>query len=514
MYDNLYSEFSNTELQRMYSLRCNIAQIRLPALRDGTYISANTFDWLGIFEPYMTKHNKHIYLHKIQKYYKTEDLENYYPFNQGRGLNEPFNITPNDDYGIIFVDTSTNAKIYEYADKIAKDPNVAWQHLVHIDRLLLQHQKHKIRVLKSENLILVLSSDINDKLVAETLAIIPNLFDIAELKADTNIMNCCKAVIENKSIKPYLEELFKKLADAQNEKFKTVLMNSFTASKRSRLQALTNNIQSKRNDIKNYEDHICQYQEQIQNWLNEKLGIESTLNNNPEAFNNLINCLNTSPIVKSSTTKRYNIGYGTNDLLLFELEAPITLYETEPLERQYKNLECQISSTKKKYLKVLSEIFLKEEYQLYCTTWIGIDLTAPAFEAKYEYIGIDFSEYKKMPQPHLSFYNCWGDQSYNIKKALKENDILTALQLMFISIRNINFTDTAVLTRWLDKLAYNTTLTSSKCIKDSQDNWYSFDELYAKINKKAEEAMMNAAILTGPQGVAQPELIDELEGEE
>ena len=110
-----------------------------------------------------------------------------------------------------------------------------------------------------------------------------------------------------------------------------------------------------------------------------------------------------------------------------------------------------------------------------------------------------------MMQPHLSYFNCWGDQKSNIRKALREGNITDAIQLMLISIQNINFTDTTVLNRWIEKLQQSTYLIHDcKCIKDQEDNWYTFKDIMDIISERNKPK----------SEVNQPEIVDELEGEE
>lgn len=510
----MYSNFTASEKNYIHTKRRNIVTTSLSS-RTEPINTFNELDWMTIFEPYLSSQNKYIILNSMSAYYKEQDLTDYYPNNPEGRINGPFNQAPdNSRYKVLFVDTSTNAKIYTYADLLIADERVAWVHLPYADRLLVQHQKHKIKVLKNENTILILTSLFNNRMLKEVTAILPKLFDIEELLQDEKVMNCCKAILDNKDIRPYFEEMFASVNDQEKEEFERLLKESLTITKQKRLRSLQDSVNRTQSEIQYAETSLEALYDKWHQLLSEKLGLESIMKEDPESFKNLSEFISKNPYIKKAYKMYNNIGSGSKDNLIFEFEAPITLYETEPLVRQYNNLKYQISNSKLRWLDVFMEIFSKEKYQLYCTTTVAIDASYPTFTAKSDYIGIDYTDFARMPQPHLTFYNCWGDQSYNIKTSLKEGGLLDALQLMLISIQNVNFTDTAVLHGWLNKIDDYTSLSSLKCIKDTEENWYSFRELYNKMNKEAEEAMINATVLTGEPGVAQPELVDELEGVE
>lgn len=498
MYSNLYEGLNSTEQQIIHNKRREILDTSLSSKTETieTYYSLN---WAAIYNDYLANHGKHIKMYSTNAYYTQSDIDDYYPNNMEASLNFPFDIQhSNNYYQIIFVQTSTGVKIYDYAKQLA-DLETSWEKVPYADRLLVQHQKHRIRVLKLTTRVIILTNELNNRLVQETLAMFPSLFNIEELQQDDNIKECCRAVINKQPIRPYFENIFNNIEKEKKQKFEKSIKDLLTAGKRTRLIELENNITRINNSIKDYIDSLDNYYERLQSQLNEKLGLESTLIENPESLQILLNFLYTNEYIKSAQFIDANIGSGYKELLLLELEAPITLYETEPLERIFNNLKHEFSSTGEMILESFKEIFLEEKYQLYCTTYVAMDIPQAKFNADSRYNTKQFSDYTRMTQPHLTFFNCWGDSEHNIRKALREDDILGAIQLMLIAIRNINFTDTTVLRGWINRIINSNALLNVRCIKDQEGNWYSLKELN---QKRIEEAPV----------VGTPEIIDELEG--
>lgn len=500
MYDELFTSISPEERRHLKTNRQSILTAVLSSKME--YIDHDTLDWMAIYAPYFNRRNRYIKLSSSSYYYKTEDIEDYYPKNPDAEIHAPFNLSPREDYiHISFVQTSTNAKIYEYAELLIEDG--IFERLNFANTLLVQHQKHKIQVLAKHNLILVLTNEFNNRLLNETAAIIPSLFKLEDLLQNEKVMNCCRAVVNKQPIKEFFIDEFEAIANAQKEAFTNNLKTLLTMNKRKNLEEVTRDISNTRSRINDYEQMLDSMHERLQSQLNLQLGIECTLNgDNTEEFESLSNLLTKNKFIKEATFRRLNIGGGTKDLLSLEIESPITLYEIEPLERTYNNMINYWSATGQAMLKAIKEVFTNDKYQLVCTTHVSVDPTIAEFHAGNNYLGYRLSNYARMPQPHLVFFNCWGDAKTNIKQALRKDCIEDAIQLMLISVRNINFTDSAVLRGWLDRLCSESSLRHLKCVVDTEGNWYSLTDIYELVFEKENEN----------EEVHQPELIDELGG--
>lgn len=509
---NLYEGFNYNELQYIQQKRNDIASIRVQSRSEG--ISRAATDWLAIYAPYLQNKGKFLDIFSDSVYYTSNDIETSYPYvdNVNRILS-PFHYNEYDnEYRIVVTNTTTGVKVYEYGKLMTSEQvpeQYRWKSLAHIEMLLVQNQTHKVKIFKRNNVIAVLTNVVNNRLLKELLTTIPSLFSLEELQNDTNVANCLKAVIKNEPLKEFFKPLLAAKINEQQEKINKLLKDSLTIGIRKNFETIMNNISNTERNITSYERNLEQQYETLQRLLDEKLGIESRMQNadQEDSLKELTTFINKNQYIKGITTKNFSMGYGSGEKLLLELEAPIKLYEQEPLQRQITNLYSRFNNIGEKCLDVLAEIFLKDKYQLYCTTYVGLELGYGEIDASYSDLMISLDEYLRMPQPHLSFYNCWGDAKSNIRKSLRDGSLIDAIQIMLINIQNINFTDTAVLSRWIEKLQHSSYLYAGcKCIKDQEGNWFTFKEINEILEAKRK--------IVGEPGVAQPELIDELEGEE
>lgn len=509
--EKLYEGFKPDEIDYINEKRRQI--ITAAVSPKNTTVHPLMYDWLSIFVPHLQKLDKRLKIMSDKVYFTEEHLTHSFPVDPQASRAYPFNEVPHDDhFKLKFIETTTGVKVYDYAKLLTPTSipeHLRWTNLSHIDILLVQNQKHKVKTYRSENTVLILTNDLNNKLIKEALTVIPSIFSINEIQEDTNIAECLKSIIKGESIRPYFEELLNARNKEQDEKLNNLLKSSLTASSRRRFNELASYIESKRSHITSLEHDLEQIHEQLQSLLDEKLTVETKLKENPEQLEELMSFIKNNKFIKSVFLKAANIDWHSGEYPVFELEAPITLYEPEPLQRQICNLSERYNPTGQDCLDVLAEIFLKDKYTLYCTTFVGVNLSTGAFDSSTDNLNISRRDYKKMYQPHLSQFNCWGDQKSNIKLALKQSNLIDALQLMTISIQNINFTDTTVLNRWIEKISNSSYYyTDCKCIKDKDNNWYTFKEI-ADIVKARQKIKV-----AGEPGIAQPELVDELEGEE
>lgn len=499
MYDELYASMSPEERDFLYTNRRDTVVTSLSSKTEP--IQHSSLDWMAIYVPYFNRRNQYVKLTSSSYYYKSEDINNYYPMVPTARINSPFDLNQYDDYiHIHFVQTSTNAKIYEYAEMLVNDG--IFEKLNFANTLLVQHQKHRVQVLAKPKLIIILTNEFNNKLLNETAAIIPSLFKLDTLLQDEKVMNCCRAVVNKQSIRDYFKNVFDSMANAQKEAFKNNLKALLTMNKRKRLDNVSANITATESNIQSYLNSLDNLYTTLQNYRDQKLGIECTLNDDTDKYNELSNFLQNNKFIKEAKFRKCNLGYGTKDLLELNLEAPITLYEVEPLERMVNNIMDNYGHTGQEMLTAIKEVFTNDKYRLVCTTYVVIDPANTQFEADHRNLRYNFTNYNKMPQPHLTFYNCWGDSRSGIKQALKEDDIIGAIQTMLIAIQNINFTDSTVFRSWIDKLCYDNYLRYLECVIDTEGKWYSLTDIYNLVVERENENTE----------VQQPELIDELGG--
>jgi hypothetical protein len=197
--------------------------------------------------------------------------------------------------------------------------------------------------------------------------------------------------------------------------------------------------------------------------------------------------------------------YGsTSEYLQLDIWAPITIYETEPLERQVNNriTESNQHDLQSKILKAFKRIFIDEELQMICQTFVKLDMVNADINASKDTNRKQYSDYQRLPQPHLTRFNCWGDNRNAITQAIKESDLVGAMNNILIAAQNINFVDSTVLTNWLEMIAYNNYLYQlPTCLSKADGKLWSIKDVVEQIEREENNS---------EEVIGHPELTDEV----
>lgn len=426
--------------------------------------------WLTIFKDWLVQNNKKLRVAQHSYFFKQSDLDNHWPTsNSEEEIAVPFEYDDGMDYiTVMFINTKNGIKIYEYAD--ALENTNKFKGYQNLSVALTKHDKHRVKILKNleANTIFVLTNDLNSEFMESAMALFPYFIENNSLLNDEFVMNCCKAAAKNEDITEYLQELASKVAEINKNKEKTLLKNVINDKNSRRQDQIKGLIEDYRSDIATYEDRIKSYYENIQNLLNESLGIETQKTVDDSKIDELLEFINKNKYIKG--IKVYQSGSYVYARL--NICAPINIYETEPLERILKHKYETVEDTS--YLniyKVLEEIFVKENYTMICQTLVKIDFSYNSIEASRHAIGMAASQYEMMPQPHLTRYNCWGENKEGIIKDLQDKNLTSCFVNMLIAAQNINFTDTTVLYNWVsDMVQYPEDYLTKKCLIRKSDN--------------------------------------------
>lgn len=495
--EDIYKEFTEAEKQTLTNMFYD-SSITSNINFNNIYVQ-NTRIWLVIFENYLLKQQKKLIISSTKYYYYQDDLDNAFPTNEEETerILEPFRTIPSKDkLQIKFVDTSTGSKIYEYASKLCKaDKNYIDKPTLAV--ALTEHSKHKVKIVQQDNIVWILSNKFSEKFVNNALALIPYLFSITELMSDENIKQCCKAVTKKESIKPYFKDTFESLALIQRQKTITTIKKILNSKTERQIQKLDSDIQRYRSNIEDLEERLVNYYTQLDQILTTKLGYESKTSIEDDTVNDLLDFVDRNKYIQEITTipDRY---YTNQKHLLFNICAPINIYEAEPLERQLDNLK-EAYPKYTKIIKAFKRIFIDEELQMICQTFVRVDLASLEISAQRESVGKSYSDFIRLPQPHLTRFNCWGDNKNGIISALKDCDLLTALNNIVIATQNVNFTDTTVLRNWFEDIYNSNHLYNlPTCISKVDGNLWSIKDVVDQINREE------------PEVIAYPKLTDEI----
>ena len=497
----IYKDFTTEEVDILIEL---LAPRYITRLYGDNDINNNLRPWVAIFAKYLEENDKTLKLGINKYYYKQDTLDAYFPTNPNeRHIAQPFNNTAGNAYlEIQFVNTTTGTKIYNYATQLC-NAGVGYIDRQSLAVALTQNKNHRVKVMHANNTVWVLSNNINEKLVEQTLTLFPYIFDIKQLQENTNVINCCKAVNNNQPTRPFFKDIFKSLEETRKMKKINAIRDSLNARVIQKIQSLERDISRIKDNIADHENSVERLYNQLEESLIEKLGLELKPKLDTDAVVEILNYMESCPHVVGFKTIKSSNYDGNYDMLRLELHTPITLYESEPLEKmlEYRLSDCDPWSDKAKLYKAFKRIFIDEELTMYCQTFVKIDLAKCTMDASFSSTGVSVSGFNRLYQPHLSRFNCWGENKNNITKALSEGDLVAAINLMIIAAQNINFTDSAVFNNWTSELCNNSYLLRIKSLKSKADgNMWSIQDVIDQ--NEREEAAENS------EEVGHPELED------
>lgn len=494
----IYKEMSSEELDILDEIIGN--KVRSHIIISNRAIT-NHRPWLAIFAPHLNALDKTLIIKSERYYYKQWDLDEHWPTNPTkREICPPFNRTgANSEYEIVFIDTTTGAKIYEYATALCK-ANQGYTDRQSLAVSLTKYKMHKVKIVHLNNTVWVLSNDIDDEFVQNTLALFPFLFGLQELQNDEEVIKCCQAVTKDQPIKPFFKSLFDSLADVRKQKKINIIKSALNARVADAINRTERDINNDRESIKEYEDRLQIYYDRLEQHLAQKLGYESKEMAKDEDVTDILDFVDRNRFIQNLNIIKTN-NYGSNsECLQLDIWAPITIYETEPLERQINNriTESNQHELQSKILKAFKRIFIDEELQMICQTFVKLDMVNVSIDGGRDANRKQYSDYQRMPQPHLTRFNCWGDNKNAIIQALKESDLIGAMNNILIASQNINFVDSTVLSNWLEMIAYSTHLYNlPTCLSKVDGKLWSIRDIVEQLER--EENNNNEEVIGHPK---------------
>lgn len=489
---NIYQDFTDNETAFLDDLLANRFRNNIMGQVDqDESIDRTRHLWLAIYANHLMSVDKTLTLSSERQYFRQSDLDYYFPTDpSSHTIANPFSYREGDGYySIKFIHTTTGTKIYEYVDALVK-AGVGYESKHSLAISLTESQNHRVQVIMSNNQAWILTNKFTNKLVLGVLTLFPFIFNIEELIKDESVINCCKAVANNEPIRPFMAKLLADAEDIQNKKKRNLLLNSLSAGQKQRLTQVEYDIKRKLNSIQDHNDSITNLYRQLDELYALQAGYKIQQPVNEEELTNILNYVENNKFIKSFTADKIAKYGGSVDALLLSIHTPVTIYEAEPIQRYIDRYEDDEYTEErvKKVLKAFRKIFVEEEYTMWTQTWVALDMADHDMYAKSQYTGKTDIDYTLIPQPHLTIYNCWGDNAGMIRKALSDSEFLGAINNILIATQNINFTDYTVLENFIRKIYQSEhirTLPSLLCKADN--SWYSMQDIINKIEEEENE---------------------------
>ena len=314
-----------------------------------------------------------------------------------------------------------------------------------------------------------------------TLAILPIILGIDNTLTEnqTQLLNKIAKIDEEDTS----EELLKELGFKEGDLEKIVVNNLIKLLDKDRArqeQKLTVEISNLNEIIHNYERDLTEYYKRLQEKQNTLFGLQYNIEKN---LDNLANDLSYY-LENSKTIKEFYIP--TNQSVLnVRIIAPVKYFDKEPLEVMMNNEKWLGDFTDEErgdIKQVLTEIFINNRYELITQTTASLNIADYDISLNGPAIGFDINQkdpetgLKPLPHPHLMEFKCLGNNNALIIKALKNRDIITALEQVNAAAYNFNFTDGVVFNRFIHIITDR--CKNSKCFKELTTGTYkSYDEI-------------------------------------
>lgn len=157
----------------------------------------------------------------------------------------------------------------------------------------------------------------------------------------------------------------------------------------------------------------------------------------------------------------------SNNRLDLVYSTPLLYWESEMVRRYFESSRNNVMNTAPEHVQhLLKDLFINNTHTLLIQSGATLDLARGTINFLNPTAVLNvmtLGELNGMFNPHHYYYNCWGDNQSLISRALVDHDYVTAILQTFAAIAGINMTDTAVITRFIERELNE--FNSTKCIK-------------------------------------------------
>lgn len=153
---------------------------------------------------------------------------------------------------------------------------------------------------------------------------------------------------------------------------------------------------------------------------------------------------------------------------------------------------------------LFKRLFIEQTIKLRLYTAVCISIKAPHLSTRFNDLK-ELAPENYMPNPHLSEYNCWGNNKNYILDALTNIDYIGAIEQIIAANSSFNIIDSTVFNRFVNNITTSGPYRDLKCF-EYQDVVYSIEELIAlfkqeiiELKEKKQEEQNNGEISTNGQ---------------
>ena len=348
---------------------------------------------------------------------------------------------------------------------------------------LQRSTQHKIRVIQKEpDRVTILTNVYNWELYYKILSLIPKVFEQYYPNTSTELKVMLKALREDNH-----EEFCRawnvweaRTNIVEGRKIKQ-LQRLFAQEQQKHINNLKNSIAAAESQIANWEESIRQYLQQREQYLMTLYGFE----------NQTVNSDKIQELVDYLDSNKSIIDYSTNGESLFVTSrAPIKYIDLDALESIFlsKRTDPHIPDRERNLYNLYDEAFVKGHYEIW--TAAKNQFHIPKRDVFSE-TGFDARPLYK--HPHLGGFNCWGNNKSHIQRALRDMNLIGAVEQANAAVMNLNVVDATVMGRFAMYIVQDDGPLRESIYHPDTDTWIAFrdfPEHHRKhyVEKESEEA--------------------------
>ena len=328
---------------------------------------------------------------------------------------------------------------------------------------LQRSSQHKIRVLKIDNRIEVLTNVYNWELYYKLIALLPKFFPERFPNYSNHFKNMGKALRENNReafITAWqLWDQENPLAAQRNLRNVQRLLNT---SRTRELNNLQESLSSVERTIDNYMNEIANQYRNRDTCLQRITALQLQELDNA-AVEELLDYLE-----RNTNLDDYHV-LGDQGVLRLNVETPIQYIDETVLKDIFLSSPQHIREDP--FRQLLQDTFIKGEYEIWTKASIDLRTIEKQVVANTSY---NFPDRYK--QPHLGGYNCWGNNKQYIIAALATGNLLTAIEQIVAACKNLNLLDAAVMNRFEGNIKHYPGNAAKSIKRLSDGTWISFEK--------------------------------------
>lgn len=257
------------------------------------------------------------------------------------------------------------------------------------------------------------------------------------------------------------EDLITKIAnsefninDLKLEKIKTIVKSSFDKIKKVSTKKI--------NDLNVYaNDYLSRYKKVLNDLEEENNRLHMLITRSDKSVKEVLDILTKyqeKHIVLNISEKNALNCY--NNKINIMLQTPLFNYNEDILNKMIKNPDRYDIDTSSFFYTLLTKAFKDDsDYEIVFTTPIAIDIAdGSTLIDGFRMSGTSSKEINiaanrcmnGIPNPHLAFYNCWGQNGPELVKLLNKNKFEEYMMALIATVGNLNLSDTTVVYRFKD----------------------------------------------------------------